>query len=166
MLVVALWFGSPADRVSTEQPPRPRSVAKVDTTLQLQPALGAALRRADRWLDGLAWAHAVELNRQRAERRRQAVIAASIHQPAVAYEPSSGRCGGSLPPCSVMACESGGNLRAENPRSSASGKWQITDGTWGGYGGYSHASDAPESVQDERARQVYAGGAGRSQWSC
>lgn len=79
----------------------------------------------------------------------------------------SGACGGDLPPCSVMMCESsGGNLRAQNPRSSASGKWQILDSTWAGYGGYARASDAPESVQDERARQVYAGGAGRGQWVC
>jgi hypothetical protein len=65
-----------------------------------------------------------------------------------------------------MQCESGGNIRAENPTSSASGKWQIIDGTWNGYGGYSRASDAPESVQDERAAQIYAGGRGRSQWVC
>lgn len=78
----------------------------------------------------------------------------------------SGRCGGDLPPCSVMYCENGGKLTGKNPSSSASGKWQILDSTWGGYGGYSHAQDAPESVQDAKARQIYAGGAGRSQWVC
>ncbi len=78
----------------------------------------------------------------------------------------SGACGGDLPPCSVLACESGGNLTAENPHSTASGKWQILDSTWGGYGGYSRAMYAPEEVQDERARQIYAGGAGRSAWVC
>lgn len=81
------------------------------------------------------------------------------------YAPSSGRCGGSLPTCGVMNCESGGNIRAENPSSSASGKWQIIDSTWGGYGGYSRASHAPESVQDERARQLWAGGAGAGHWA-
>jgi Transglycosylase-like domain len=85
-------------------------------------------------------------------------------EPAPAPASSSGRCGGELPPCYVMRCESGGDLDAENPRSSASGKWQFIDSTWDGYGGYAHASDAPEHVQDERARQVWAGGDGASHW--
>ena len=59
-----------------------------------------------------------------------------------------GRCGGDLPPCSVMMRESGGDIRAENNQSSASGKWQFIDSTWGGYGGYAHASDAPEHIQN------------------
>jgi hypothetical protein len=76
-----------------------------------------------------------------------------------------GSCGGNLPPCYVMMRESRGSLTAENPVSTASGKWQFLDSTWGGYGGYSHAADAPESVQDARAREVWAGGAGCSNWS-
>ncbi len=76
----------------------------------------------------------------------------------------SGECGGDLPPCCVLARESGGDPRAENPVSTASGLWQFVDGTWGGYGGYSHASYAPVSVQNDRARQVWAGGAGASNW--
>lgn len=76
----------------------------------------------------------------------------------------SGRCGGDLPPCCVMARESGGDIRAENPVSTASGKWQFIDGTWAGFGGYAHASDAPEAVQDARARELWAGGAGASHW--
>jgi Transglycosylase-like domain len=81
-----------------------------------------------------------------------------------AVEESSGRCGGVLPPCYVMQRESGGDIRAENPVSSASGKWQFIDGTWDGYGGYAHASDAPEEVQDAKARETWAGGAGCSHW--
>lgn len=77
--------------------------------------------------------------------------------------PSSGRCGGALPSCSVMACESGGSLTARNP-SGASGKWQIMPGTWNGYGGYSSADAAPEEVQDAKARELWAGGAGRGHW--
>lgn len=69
-------------------------------------------------------------------------------------------------PCAIVMCESGGNYDAENPTSSASGAYQIIDGTWGGYGGYSHASDAPPALQDERAAQIYAGGAGRGNWVC
>ena len=78
---------------------------------------------------------------------------------------SSGACGGDLPPCFVVQRESRGNIRAENPTSTASGKWQFVDGTWNNYGGYHHASDAPESVQDARAREVWAGGAGASAWA-
>jgi hypothetical protein len=74
-------------------------------------------------------------------------------------------CGGSLPPCYVLMRESRGDPYAENPTSSASGLWQVVDGTWGGYGGYSHASHAPVSVQNEFARQLWAGGAGCSHWS-
>jgi len=60
--------------------------------------------------------------------------------------------------------ESRGDINAENPVSSASGKWQFIDSTWAGFGGYAHASDAPESVQDARARAVWAGGGGASNW--
>lgn len=66
----------------------------------------------------------------------------------------TGACGGDLPPCWVMMRESGGNIRAKNPSSSASGKWQILDSTWNGYGGYAHAMDAPEEVQDAKARSL------------
>lgn len=80
-------------------------------------------------------------------------------------EPSSGRCGGDLPPCYVMMRESGGSLTARNPSSSASGKWQFLDSTWAGYGGYASAYLAPESVQDGKARELWAGGAGCSHWN-
>jgi hypothetical protein len=66
----------------------------------------------------------------------------------------SGKCGGDLPPCWIMNRESRGIITAQNPESSASGKWQILDSTWGGYGGYTHAKDAPEWVQDAKARSM------------
>ncbi len=75
-------------------------------------------------------------------------------------------CGGSLPTCAILRCESGGNPTADNPRSSASGLWQILDSTWNGYGGYSRAKYAPASVQNAKAAAIWNGGAGRSQWSC
>lgn len=79
------------------------------------------------------------------------------------------------PPRSVMMRESGGNPRIWNGMkeysqesrgfSSASGCWGFVRGTWGNYKGYRNAADAPVEVQNERAKQVYAGGAGRSHWS-
>lgn len=79
------------------------------------------------------------------------------------YRP--GQCGGSLPPCWVMMRESRGNIHAQNPRSTASGKWQIIDGTWGNHRGYRKARYAPEWVQDERARMLWANGRGCGHWS-
>lgn len=76
----------------------------------------------------------------------------------------SGACGGNLPPCCVMMRESGGNPTAVNQSSGASGKWQFMPGTWANYGGYPTAASAPEWVQDERAAQIWAGGAGAGHW--
>jgi hypothetical protein len=49
--------------------------------------------------------------------------------------------------------------------SGAAGKWQIMPGTWAGYGGYSSAAQAPVAVQDAKAAQLWAGGAGASNWA-
>lgn len=49
--------------------------------------------------------------------------------------------------------ESGGDYRAKNPHSTASGAYQFIDSTWGGYGGYARAMDAPQAIQDAKARQ-------------
>jgi hypothetical protein len=84
---------------------------------------------------------------------------------AIVQVQGSGRCGGNLPPCYVMMRESKGIITARNPSSTASGKWQFLDSTWKGYGGYASAADAPESVQDAYAAQIWAGGAGCSNWS-
>lgn len=101
-------------------------------------------------------------------RRPRARPSPSIAQPTRLPEPASGRCGGSLPTCEVMKCESGGDLTVRNRSgSSASGKWQIIRGTWNGYGGYAEARDAPEEVQDAKARELWANGAGAGHWrSC
>lgn len=116
---------------------------------------------------------AEELARQQAEAEAAAAAAAAAEQArkeaaaAAAPAPSagSGRCGGNLPPCYIMNRESGGNIRAKNPSSTASGKWQFLNSTWAGYGGYAEAWMAPESVQDAKAAQLWAGGAGCGHWS-
>jgi muramidase (phage lysozyme) len=64
-----------------------------------------------------------------------------------------------------MMRESGGNITAQNPTSTASGKWQFINSTWAGFGGYAEAWMAPESVQDDKARQLWAGGSGCGHWS-
>lgn len=63
----------------------------------------------------------------------------------------------------IRSCESGDGRgsyhyhgpRAENPRSTASGAWQIIDGTWNRFHGYRHASHAPRWVQDLKALALY-----------
>lgn len=84
--------------------------------------------------------------------------------PAPVVAAATGACGGNLPPCCVMERESGGNITIVNPSSGAAGKWQFMPATWNGYGGYATASDAPEAVQDAKAAELWAGGAGASHW--
>ena len=85
--------------------------------------------------------------------------------PAPVVESVSGACGGELPSCCVMMRESHGNPQAINGSSGASGKWQFMPGTWANFGGYPTAASAPESVQDARAAQVWANGAGAGNWA-
>ena len=75
-----------------------------------------------------------------------------------------GACGGNLPPCCVMMRESHGNTTVVNQSSGASGKWQFMTATWAGFGGYATAAQAPESVQDAKAAQLWAGGSGAGHW--
>lgn len=73
--------------------------------------------------------------------------------------------GGGCVPDYIVQRESGGDYKAENPTSTASGKYQFLDGTWNGYGGYQHASDAPPAVQDAKACEVWDNGNGSSHWA-
>lgn len=91
-------------------------------------------------------------------------------------------CDGNLPPCYVAERESKFNPYAVNPghlgapygdpgdpyppNGHASGKWQFMPGTWNGYAGYAYAAAAPVKIQNDKAREVWAGGAGASHWAC
>jgi hypothetical protein len=61
----------------------------------------------------------------------------------------------------IRGCESHGrpdapaDYKAKNPHSTASGAYQITDATWGGRYGISHASDASPVQQDTAAADLY-----------
>ena len=61
----------------------------------------------------------------------------------------------------IRGCESHGrpdaspDYQAKNPHSTASGAYQITDATWGGQHGVSHASDASPAQQDAVAADLY-----------
>lgn len=52
--------------------------------------------------------------------------------------------------------ESHGNATAANPHSTASGLYQYTDPTWGNFGGYRRAMDAPPDVQTQKFKQDFA----------
>jgi Transglycosylase-like domain len=66
-----------------------------------------------------------------------------------------GTCAGSIPG-NVIYRESKCDPNARNSRSGASGKYQVLDSTWSGYGGYASAAEAPEGVQDQWAAEAYA----------
>jgi septal ring factor EnvC (AmiA/AmiB activator) len=79
--------------------------------------------------------------------------------------PTYGAGGGWTIPYSVVQCESGGQDLTPNS-AGASGYYQIIPGSWNGYGGYSQAYQAPKSLQDQRASQLWNGGSGASNWTC
>jgi Transglycosylase-like domain len=114
-----------------------------------------------------ARADAERARRQAEQARVERAQASAPRTAPVQGEPvaHSSSCGGDLPPCWVLQRESGGSPRAQNPSSTASGLWQFLDSTWAGFGGYARAMDAPVSVQNDKARIVWAGGAGCGNWS-
>lgn len=145
-----------AAKVATSVPPA--SGSKVGTTYTKEEAakIKAFAEAYQRYLVKL-WVARTNWNRW------MAAAVAYEKKKAAAYP--HGLCGGDLPPCYVMMRESRGNITARNPRSSASGKWQFIDSTWAGFGGYAHAYQAPEKVQDAKARQMWANGRGCGHWS-
>ena len=82
-------------------------------------------------------------------------------------EASSGSGGTNNHLKQIAQRESGGDYKAQNPTTSASGKYQIMDETWNSfapseYKGMS-AKDAPADVQDQVAQKIYDE-EGPSQW--
>ena len=67
----------------------------------------------------------------------------------------------------IAECESGGDWTAENPRSTASGKWQFLDSTWRSQeasGDYRRAKHAPPHIQRAAAIELYEA-AGTRPWN-
>lgn len=64
----------------------------------------------------------------------------------------------------IAKYESGGNPRAQNPHSSASGLFQFIDGTWNYFGGYARAMYAPVAIQLQKFYIVWNGGRGAGNW--
>jgi len=75
-----------------------------------------------------------------------------------------GACGGSLPPCYVLARESGGDPGAVNPDSGAAGLWQMLRSTSQALGYDRPMNEYDVDTQNEAARRLYANGAGCSHW--
>ncbi len=80
---------------------------------------------------------------------------------------TAGLVGAALPASAVTSpilekikqCESGGNYRAVNPASGASGAYQFLDSTWRTLPqsrGYAKAMHAPPGRQDRAAQTLYA----------
>jgi hypothetical protein len=117
----------------------------------------------ERWNAVVTFNAAVEAQAQAAAQAAAARAAAAARvRPAPARVSTPVRSGSvrTAPVAGTGRC--GGGTNPARP----AGKWQIIGPTWNGYGGYATADQAPEAVQDAKAEQLYAGGAGRSQWSC
>lgn len=161
---LALGFGGPKPEKA-----RPRLA---QAPVVVEPALASASERAaiELWTTTL-WTNAFREHQIRlwyeaaAEAERQAEAARRAAATRSRTAPARGGGGGGCTPEGIIAAESGGNITAQNPTSTASGKYQFLDSTWAGYGGYARAKDAPESVQDEKFEQTWAGGAGASHWA-
>ena len=152
--------------VNTTSPPTTTTTTMAPTTTTTSTTISAA--DVWRWT-AAAEQHERELAAQRARAERPATS-----PPAPAADPS-GRCGGDLPPCSVMRRESGGNPNAYNPRGCGGrgcyGKWQFDPRTWDSA---ARAAGRPDLVgnylpseddQDAVARHLWAGGRGCSHWA-
>ena len=112
-----------------------------------------------------------EISQVEAEQAAAARAAAAAAAAAAAGSGSTPTAVGPAPsggwtiPQQVVQCESGGQNLTPNG-AGASGSYQFMPGTWNNYGGYGQAYQAPKSLQDQRAQQLWNGGAGASNWVC
>lgn len=156
---------------------RPRAGALA--VLALAPALTITVHPGDT-LWGIARSHGVSLtaleaaNPQFAANYNLIYPGQSVTLPAASQSPTgtgpvaspaqSAAVVGNVSPASFRACviqrESGGDITAQNPASTASGKYQFLLSTWDalGYGSAypGGAKTAPEAVQDEAFARAYA----------
>lgn len=103
------------------------------------------------------------------EARDRAEVTTSQPREELTGEAGSGRCGGDLPPCWVMAQESGGDIHAVNwggcGGNNCYGKWQFS-GAWACHFGLScDIASWTEAEQDYAARTLWDNGRGCSHWS-
>jgi hypothetical protein len=152
--------GRRLDELSRERP-------AAATHFPIDGVLAAANQAAEeaRWIEG-SNARQSELFLQAAAENQALEAQRAQSRKAPARTGRGGGGGGGCNPESIVQRESKGDPNAVNPSSGAGGKYQFLPSTWSGYGGYSRAEDAPESVQDERFNEMWAGGAGSSHWGC
>jgi hypothetical protein len=116
--------------------------------------------------------HQAELDKQAAAAKaKQNPKVSNPSGPTTDYS-SMEPCGGDLPPCWVKSRESGGNYGAFNPTGCV---WKGGRGCWGAwqFGGFWSGklglpldlSTATPEQQDAAARELWAGGAGCSNWN-
>lgn len=167
-------LGLVRDAAAGQRASRSRAIAGKAESLRLraEAAHRAALQKA-------ALARRAEQVRAAARRAEQAkatrLRAAAEAAPTPIRTSTSSSSSFSDTELRIRSCESGPNgsatngraddydYSAQNPSSTASGAWQFLDSTWNGYGGYTHASSAPRSVQDAKARS-YIDANGYSAW--
>ena len=111
----------------------------------------------------------IEEELQKEEAKLAPVQNGGVRAAANVWPASFETCGGDYPPCWVVDAESDGDYNAVNPDGcggrTCGGKWQFDPKTWNNYGGFSYAQDAPPKLQDEKAREIWAGGNGCSHWN-
>ncbi len=129
-----------------------------------QNALAASRARGSALQAEIAKIQAEQAAAARAAAQQAAASAGSGATP-TPVGPSYGPGGSYTIPSQVVQCESGGQNLTPNG-AGASGYYQILPSTWAGYGGYSQAYQAPKSLQDQRAAQLWNGGSGASNWVC
>ena len=128
-----------------------------------QDALAASRARGSALRAEIAQVQAEQAAAARAAAQQAAAAAAGSGATPTAVGPAPS--GGWTIPQQVVQCESGGQNLTPNG-AGASGYYQFMPGTWNNYGGYGQAYQAPKSLQDQRAQQLWNGGAGASNWVC